>query len=119
MSELKKLALQILSGLEYLHECKIMYLDLKVIPTFFHLTQFSVRELIRYTGVSQIKSLHLSDFGVSKLNAEFATTVTGTPGFMAPEVKNGQPYTYSADSKHQNLVLTDTLFSFLFWCCDI
>lgn len=48
--------------------------------------------LVKCVGVNTISSLHLADFGVSQLFEEhsslLASTVAGTPFYMAPEVMN-------------------------------
>lgn len=44
--------------------------------------------------------IKLGDFGISRVmegTEDFATTVTGTPYYMAPEVCTNQPYTYKSD----------------------
>ena len=42
----------------------------------------------------------MGDFGVSKLlggSRELATTVVGSPGYLAPELCSGEPYDAKAD----------------------
>ncbi|CCW61734.1 unnamed protein product [Phytomonas sp. EM1] len=74
---------QLLSGLEYLHNQRIVHRDLKGDNLFLH----------------KDNVLKLGDFGTSK---ELATTlvtdsVAGTPNFMAPEVIACSGHSYAAD----------------------
>ena len=56
---------------------------------------------------SSVRSLHIADFGISKIVSSeegginvLASTVLGTPSFMAPEIFKNQPYdAFKADSK--------------------
>lgn len=64
----------------------------------------------------------IADFGYSKyLNEnEYLTTLCGTPGYIAPEIANHQPYTKSVDMWSVGVILYTMsvlfiLFHFLFF----
>ncbi|KAG2378251.1 hypothetical protein C9374_008394 [Naegleria lovaniensis] len=72
---------QLACGLNYLHSKNLMHRDLKPQNIF----------------VSKEK-LKIGDFGLMKeMQNSFTYTVTGTLKYLAPEILNQQPYTYSAD----------------------
>ena len=55
---------------------------------------------------SEVRTLHIADFGISRIMSTeggvnvLASTVLGTPSFMAPEVLKNQRYdAFKADSK--------------------
>ncbi|WIA36691.1 hypothetical protein OEZ86_007969 [Tetradesmus obliquus] len=76
--------IQVASALLYIHSRKIMHRDLKTQNIF-----------LKTDGI-----VMLGDFGICKVlekTADFATTVTGTPYYMAPEVCTNQPYTFKSD----------------------
>ncbi|WIA16498.1 hypothetical protein OEZ85_013178 [Tetradesmus obliquus] len=76
--------IQVASALLYIHSRKIMHRDLKTQNIF-----------LKSDGI-----VMLGDFGICKVlekTADFATTVTGTPYYMAPEVCTNQPYTFKSD----------------------
>ena len=74
--------IQILEGLKYLHENKIMHRDLKCANLF-----------LMKTGI-----LKLGDLNVSKIaKLGIAQTQTGTPYYISPEIWNEQPYDYKCD----------------------
>ncbi|GMH42937.1 hypothetical protein BSKO_10859 [Bryopsis sp. KO-2023] len=82
--EVMDIFLQIAMALEHIHSRKVLHRDLKTQNIF-----------IARGGVIKI-----GDFGISKVLAsteDFATTVTGTPYYMAPEICTNQPYTYKSD----------------------
>ena len=76
--EIKKFLIQISDGLHYLHQNGVAHRDLKC-----------GNILIRTKG-SVVKSLHIADFGISRVMNEeggvpmMASTMLGTPSFMAP-----------------------------------
>ena len=67
--------------LEYLHERKIIYRDLK--PENVRIDEDGYPKLI--------------DFGTSKAISGRTYTIIGTPHYMAPEIILGQGYSYNAD----------------------
>uniref|UniRef100_A0A383WPH6 non-specific serine/threonine protein kinase n=1 Tax=Tetradesmus obliquus TaxID=3088 RepID=A0A383WPH6_TETOB len=76
--------IQVASALLYIHSRKIMHRDLKTQNIF-----------LKSDGI-----VMLGDFGICKVlekTADFATTVTGTPYYMAPGVCTNQPYTFKSD----------------------
>ncbi|XP_046895858.1 serine/threonine-protein kinase Nek11 isoform X3 [Hypomesus transpacificus] len=75
--------IQLLLGLHYMHERRILHRDLKAKNIFLK------RNLVK-----------IGDFGVSCLligSCDLATTFTGTPYYMSPEVLNQQGYNYKSD----------------------
>lgn len=71
-------------ALEHIHALRILHRDLKTQNIF-----------IGNGGVIKV-----GDFGIAKVLAgtgDMATTVTGTPYYMAPEICRNQPYTYKSD----------------------
>ena len=74
--------IQILEGLKYLHDNKIMHRDLKCANIF-----------LMKNGI-----LKIGDLNVSKLaKNNMAQTQTGTPFYLAPEIWKDLPYDYKCD----------------------
>ena len=74
--------IQILEGLKYLHDNKIMHRDLKCANIF-----------LMKNGI-----LKLGDLNVSKIaKLGMAQTQTGTPYYISPEIWKEQPYDYKCD----------------------
>ena len=74
--------IQILEGLKYLHDNKIMHRDLKCANIF-----------LMKDGI-----LKLGDLNVSKIaKLGMAQTQTGTPYYISPEIWKEQPYDYKCD----------------------
>ncbi|CAG9466437.1 unnamed protein product [Pedinophyceae sp. YPF-701] len=81
---------QLLLGVEYLHSNKVLHRDIKTDNIFI---EQDPRE-------GQIRRVMLGDFGIArKLDStvQLASSVVGTPLYMAPEVLRGQSYDSSAD----------------------
>ena len=74
---------EIILALEYLHACGIVYRDLKL-------------ENILLDAEGHVC---LTDFGLSKPlgDSDRTETMCGTPGYLAPEILSGRPYTTSVD----------------------
>ncbi|GLC74270.1 hypothetical protein PLESTF_001483200 [Pleodorina starrii] len=82
--EVMNMFVQIASAISYIHSKRVLHRDLKTQNIF-----------IARGGI-----IKLGDFGISKVlerTDSFATTVTGTPYYMAPEICTNQPYTYKSD----------------------
>ena len=74
--------IQILKGLKYLHDNKIMHRDLKCANIF-----------LMKNGL-----LKIGDLNVSKLaKSNMARTQTGTPFYLSPEIWKDLPYDYKCD----------------------
>lgn len=78
-----KIFLQMCYGLSDLHNNKIVHRDIKPANVFL--------------GANEV--LKIGDLGIAKVlkTVDFARTQIGTPAYMAPEVWQGRPYTYSSD----------------------
>ena len=75
---------QIALALDHIHGMRVMHRDLKTQNIF-----------LGRGGV-----IKLGDFGISRVlerTDDFATTVTGTPYYLSPEVCTNQPYTLKSD----------------------
>ncbi|XP_071794131.1 calcium/calmodulin-dependent protein kinase type IV-like [Asterias amurensis] len=77
---------QLCSAVQYLHENGIVHRDLKP-------------ENLLYADNSEDAPLKLADFGLSKMLSQDVQmqTVCGTPGYCAPEVLYGRPYSPAVD----------------------
>lgn len=74
--------IQILQGLKYLHDNRIMHRDLKCANIF----------------LLKSGNLKLGDLNVSKIvKSQMAHTQTGTPYYASPEVWSDKPYDYKSD----------------------
>ena len=74
--------IQILEGLNYLHEKKIIHRDLKSANIF----------------LMKDRTIKIGDLNVSKINKlGMAYTQTGTPYYASPEIWLDQPYDYKSD----------------------
>lgn len=74
--------LQTCSGLNYLHNNRIIHRDIKSQNVF----------------LSKKGEVKLGDFGISKiLKTEFTETSIGTPYFLSPEICQGEKYNHKSD----------------------
>jgi len=81
-AELWKWLVQIIQGLKYLHDNKIMHRDLKCANIF----------------LLKNGTLKLGDLNVSKIvKMGMCSTQTGTPYYASPEVWSDKPYDYKSD----------------------
>ena len=80
----------LLAAIGYLHASSIVHRDLKPENIMFATSE---------DRLSQSPCVKLIDFGISKLitAADPAKTLIGTPGYLAPEVLLGRPYTDACD----------------------
>jgi len=77
-----KYFIQILEGLNYIHEKKIIHRDLKSANIF----------------LMKDRTIKIGDLNVSKINKlGMAYTQTGTPYYASPEIWLDQPYDYKSD----------------------
>ncbi|PNH02758.1 Serine/threonine-protein kinase Nek4 [Tetrabaena socialis] len=82
--EVMDIFVQTADAVSFIHSKRVLHRDLKTQNIF-----------IARGGI-----IKLGDFGISKVlerTDSFATTVTGTPYYMAPEICTNQPYTYKSD----------------------
>eukprot|EP01102_Stenamoeba_stenopodia_P022816 TRINITY_DN964_c0_g1_i2.p1 TRINITY_DN964_c0_g1~~TRINITY_DN964_c0_g1_i2.p1 ORF type:complete len:620 (-),score=149.75 TRINITY_DN964_c0_g1_i2:58-1917(-) len=98
--EIIKFALDIVSGLQVLHEMKIMHRDMKSDNVFVLLNE-----------KGEIDSLSVGDFDTAKqlMDENSASTIIGTPGYIAPEVFSRDSYTYAADIWSFGMVLYEII----------
>ncbi|CAN6439684.1 unnamed protein product [Victoria cruziana] len=94
------LALDLARGLSYLHSRKIVHRDVKTENMLLDRT----------------RTLKIADFGVARVEAQNPkdmTGETGTLGYMAPEVLNGQPYNRRCDVYSFGICLWEI------YCCEM
>ncbi|MED6111492.1 hypothetical protein PIB30_052767 [Stylosanthes scabra] len=95
-----QLALDLARGLSYLHMKKIVHRDVKTENMLLDKT----------------RTLKIADFGVARIeasNPHDMTGETGTLGYMAPEVLNGNPYNRKCDVYSFGICLWEI------YCCDM
>ncbi|KAL1200787.1 Serine/threonine-protein kinase STY13 [Cardamine amara subsp. amara] len=95
-----QLALDLARGLSYLHSQKIVHRDVKTENMLLDKT----------------RTVKIADFGVARVeasNPNDMTGETGTLGYMAPEVLNGNPYNRKCDVYSFGICLWEI------YCCDM
>ncbi|KAL9272351.1 Serine/threonine-protein kinase 52-like protein [Drosera capensis] len=95
-----QLALDLAKGLSYLHSQKIVHRDVKTENML----------------LDKSRTLKIADFGVARVeasNPSDMTGETGTLGYMAPEVLNGNPYNRKCDVYSFGICLWEI------YCCDM
>ncbi|KAF8105129.1 hypothetical protein N665_0162s0008 [Sinapis alba] len=95
-----QLALDLARGLSYLHSQKIVHRDVKTENILLDKT----------------RTVKIADFGVARVeasNPNDMTGETGTLGYMAPEVLNGNPYNRKCDVYSFGICLWEI------YCCDM
>ncbi|OIW18349.1 hypothetical protein TanjilG_31489 [Lupinus angustifolius] len=95
-----QLALDLARGLSYLHSQKIVHRDVKTENML----------------LDKSRTVKIADFGVARVeasNPNDMTGETGTLGYMAPEVLNGNPYNRKCDVYSFGICLWET------YCCDM
>eukprot|EP00347_Sterkiella_histriomuscorum_P003698 403363288 len=86
--QIRQITLQLLLSIDYMHRKNIIHRDLKPENILLSFEEDKTRP-----------DAYLADFGFAvKLSNESALqSIYGTPGYVAPEVLQGQPYSYKAD----------------------
>ncbi|XP_038716014.1 serine/threonine-protein kinase STY13 [Tripterygium wilfordii] len=95
-----QLAVDLARGLSYLHSQKIVHRDVKTENML----------------LDKQRTLKIADFGVARIeasNPHDMTGETGTLGYMAPEVLNGNPYNRKCDVYSFGICLWEI------YCCDM
>ncbi|PSS07798.1 Serine/threonine-protein kinase [Actinidia chinensis var. chinensis] len=95
-----QMALDLARGLSYLHSQKIVHRDVKTENMLLDRT----------------RTVKIADFGVARVeasNPNDMTGETGTLGYMAPEVLNGNPYNRKCDVYSYGICLWEI------YCCDM
>ncbi|KAI4320462.1 hypothetical protein MLD38_033939 [Melastoma candidum] len=95
-----QLALDLARGLGYLHSKKIVHRDVKTENML----------------LDKARTVKIADFGVARMeasNPHDMTGETGTLGYMAPEVLNGNPYNRKCDVYSFGICLWEI------YCCDM
>ncbi|XP_078431031.1 serine/threonine-protein kinase 52-like [Wolffia australiana] len=95
-----QIAIDLARGLSYLHSKKIVHRDVK--------TENMLMDKARVVKIA--------DFGVARLEAQNPSDMTGetgTLGYMAPEVLNGNPYNRKCDVYSFGICLWEI------YCCDM
>ncbi|KAK4402381.1 Serine/threonine-protein kinase STY13 [Sesamum angolense] len=95
-----QMALDLARGLSYLHSQKIVHRDVKTENML----------------LDKSRTVKIADFGVARVeasNPNDMTGETGTLGYMAPEVLNGNPYNRKCDVYSLGICLWEI------YCCDM
>ncbi|XP_047955070.1 serine/threonine-protein kinase STY13-like [Salvia hispanica] len=95
-----QMALDLARGLSYLHSQKIVHRDVKTENML----------------LDKSRTVKIADFGVARIeasNPNDMTGETGTLGYMAPEVLNGNPYNRKCDVYSFGICLWEI------YCCDM
>ncbi|KAL0335718.1 UNVERIFIED_CONTAM: Serine/threonine-protein kinase STY13 [Sesamum radiatum] len=95
-----QMALDLARGLSYLHSQKIVHRDVKTENML----------------LDKSRTVKIADFGVARVeasNPNDMTGETGTLGYMAPEVLNGNPYNRKCDVYSFGICLWEI------YCCDM
>ncbi|XP_059448205.1 serine/threonine-protein kinase STY13-like [Corylus avellana] len=95
-----RLALDLARGLDYLHSMKVVHRDIKTENML----------------LDKNLTLKITDFGVARfqaMNPNEMTGNTGTPGYMAPEVMENEPYDRKCDVYSFGICLWEI------YCCDM
>ncbi len=102
VSDVGRLALDVVRALEILHDYKVIHRDVK-----------SQNLFVNHDMAGNVSHLTLSDFDSAKVveNAAAAKTVIGTIGWMPPEVYSsaGKSYSFSADVWSFGMVLFELM----------
>ncbi|CAN6444501.1 unnamed protein product [Victoria cruziana] len=95
-----QISLDIARGLSYLHSKKVVHRDVKTENML----------------LDKMRTVKIADFGVARMEAQNPndmTGETGTLGYMAPEVLNGNPYNRKCDVYSFGICLWEI------YCCDM
>ncbi|KAG0465673.1 hypothetical protein HPP92_019837 [Vanilla planifolia] len=95
-----QLAIDLARGLSYLHSKKVVHRDVKTENML----------------LNRARTLKIADFGVARVEAQNPndmTGETGTLGYMAPEVLNGNPYNRKCDVYSFGICVWEI------YCCDM
>lgn len=90
-------AFQLFAAVHHLHKHGVLHRDLKPANVLLCCSSGSNSAS---SSLGRRTVLKVSDFGIARVlerTASIAQTVVGTPFYMAPELCNGEPYTYAAD----------------------
>jgi len=93
------LAVPVLTGLHELHSRRILHRDLKPANIFLKRTCVPGRVVTGSGPASKLTAL-LGDFGLARAMSDsqpLASTLVGTPHYVAPEIFEGVPYDEKAD----------------------
>lgn len=85
-NEAKAVVKKVTAALLYCHDMGIVHRDLKP-------------ENLLYESVADDAEIKIADFGLAKLLSDesMMSTACGTPGYVAPEILEGKPYTSAVD----------------------
>jgi serine/threonine protein kinase len=92
---------KIASALKFCHDKNVVHRDLKP-------------ENLLYTDHTEAADIKIADFGFAKLIAsdKVMATACGTPGYVAPEVLNNEPYTSKVDTWSLGVIIYILLCGF-------
>jgi hypothetical protein len=107
------LFIEILNGVQYLHEKNIIHRDLKPLNILLKETK-----IYNYNTGSRSTYIKIADFGLSvlhKYSEQSHTIDKGTPKYMAPEVINNNKYDFKADIYSLGIIFEELIHLDTMW----
>lgn len=108
---IRDFASQIASGLFYLHSHQIVHRDLKPHNILISRTKSNKHQSSNKNDSSEKIILKIADFGFARFlkPSDLATTVCGSPVYMAPEIQFGSQYSSNVDMWSLGIILYELI----------